>query len=182
MNFCYPSRMSWLTTRVVSKGCPLWMAYNQIKMYPDDENHTWFRAPLDVFYYTVMPFGLKNACATYQHAMNTIFRDHLWKTMECNVDDIAIKIRDKNSHLHDLRTMFDLMRVRQIKMNPTKSFFGSFTRQVYGIHCHIQRNSSWSKQDQSYSGHAASKGSKRTLRYSRQVGLHPKIYCKPVGS
>ena len=35
----------------------------------------------------------------------------------------AIKSRDKNNHLHDLRTMFDLMRVHQLKMNLTKSFF-----------------------------------------------------------
>src|SRR3954466_8843068 len=34
--------------------------YNQIKMHPDDEKHTAFRTPLGVFFYTVMPFGLKN--------------------------------------------------------------------------------------------------------------------------
>jgi len=90
--------------------------YNQIKIFPDDEKHTSFRTPLGVFCYTIMPFGLKNAGATYQRAMNTIFRDHLRKTVECYVDDIAIKSRDKNSHLHDLRTMFDLMRVHQLKM------------------------------------------------------------------
>ena len=44
--------------------------------------------------------------------------------MECYVDDITIKSRDKNNYLHDLRTMFDLMLVHQLKMNPTKSFLG----------------------------------------------------------
>ena len=47
--------------------------YNQIKMYPDDEKHTSFRTPLGVYCYTVMSFGLKNAVATYQRAMNAIF-------------------------------------------------------------------------------------------------------------
>ena len=47
--------------------------YNQLKMYPDDEKHTSFRTPLGVYCYTVMPFGLKNAGATYQRAMSTIF-------------------------------------------------------------------------------------------------------------
>ena len=47
--------------------------YNQIKMYPDDEKHTSFRTPLEVYCYTVMPFRLKNAGATYQRAMSTIF-------------------------------------------------------------------------------------------------------------
>ena len=47
--------------------------YNQIKMYPDDEKHTSFRTPLGEYFYTVMPFGLKSAGATYQRAMNAIF-------------------------------------------------------------------------------------------------------------
>ena len=38
-------------------------------LYPDDEKHTSFRTPLGVYCYTVMPFGLKNAGATYQRAM-----------------------------------------------------------------------------------------------------------------
>jgi len=42
--------------------------YNQIKMYPDYEKHTSFRKPFGVYCYTVMPFGLKNAGATYQRA------------------------------------------------------------------------------------------------------------------
>jgi len=96
--------------------------YNQIKMYLEDEKHTSFWTLLGVFFYTVMSFGLKNASATYQRAMSTIFHDHLWKTVECYVDDIAIKSHDKNNHLPDLRMMFNLMRAHQLKMNPTKSF------------------------------------------------------------
>ena len=106
--------------------------YNQIKMYPDDEKHTLFRISLGVFCYTVMPFSLKNVSATYQHAMSTIFHDHLRKIVVCYADDIAINSRDKNNHLHDLRMMFDLMRAHQLKMNPTKSFLrvssGKFLR------------------------------------------------------
>jgi len=33
--------------------------YNQIKMFPDDENHTSFWKPLGVFCYMIMPFGLE---------------------------------------------------------------------------------------------------------------------------
>ena len=69
-----------------------------------------------------MPFGLKNAGATYQRAMSTIFQKHLRKTVECYVDDIAVKSRNKNDHLADLRTIFDIMRTHQLKMNPIKSF------------------------------------------------------------
>ena len=44
--------------------------------------------------------------------------------VECYVDDIAIKIRDKNNHLCDLKIVFDIMRAYQLKMNQTKSFLG----------------------------------------------------------
>jgi len=81
-----------------------------------------FRTPLGVYCYTMMLFGLKNACATYQCAMSIIFRDHLRKTVECYVDDIAIKSRSKSNHLSDLRTVFDIMRAHQLKLKPTKLF------------------------------------------------------------
>jgi len=57
-------------------------------------------------------------------AMSTIFCDHLRKTVGCYFDDIAIKSREKNNHLYDLRMMFDLIRAHQLKMNLTKSFLG----------------------------------------------------------
>jgi hypothetical protein len=40
--------------------------YNQIKMALEDERHTTFRTPIGIYCYKVMPFGLKNAGATYQ--------------------------------------------------------------------------------------------------------------------
>jgi len=58
--------------------------YNQIKMYLDDEKHTSFRTPPGVYYYTVIPFGLKNAGAMYQRGMNAIFHEHMHKTVECD--------------------------------------------------------------------------------------------------
>ena len=71
-----------------------------------------------------MPFNLKNTGATYQRAMNAIFHKHIRKTIECYVDDIAVKSRDNDDHLADLRRVFDIMRASQLKMNPTKSFMG----------------------------------------------------------
>ena len=94
-------------------------------MHPDDEKYTSFRTPLGVYCYTVMPFRLKNAGATYQRAMNTIFHEHIRKTVECYVDDIVVKSHAKGDHIVDLKTIFDIMRVHQLKINPTKSFLGS---------------------------------------------------------
>jgi hypothetical protein len=42
-------------------------------MAPEDERHTAFRTPIGIYCYKVMPFGLKNAGATYQRAMTKIF-------------------------------------------------------------------------------------------------------------
>ena len=77
--------------------------YNQIKIYPDDEKHTSFRTLLGVYYYTVMPFGLKNAGPTYQKATNTIFHEHIHKTVKYYVDDIAVKSSVKGDHIADLK-------------------------------------------------------------------------------
>jgi len=91
--------------------------------YPDDKKHTSFRTS-GVYCYTVMPFGLKNAGAIYQRAMNAIFHEHIRKTVECYVNDIAVKNRATGDHIADLKTIFDIMRVHQLKMNPTKPFLG----------------------------------------------------------
>ena len=56
--------------------------YNQIKMASKDAEKTAFRTPMGNFYYTVMPFGLKNASATYQWAMTAIFHDMMHKELE----------------------------------------------------------------------------------------------------
>src|SRR3954467_7074120 len=101
--------------------------YNQIKMYPADEKHTSFRTPLGVYCYTAMPFGLKDAGATYQRAMDKIFRPYICKTVECYVDDIAVKSRLHTDHLVNLKEVFDVMRQHQLEMNPTKSFLGVAT-------------------------------------------------------
>jgi len=69
--------------------------YNQIRMHPEDEKHTTFRMPLGVYFYTVMPFGLKNAGAIYQCAVNAIFHECIHKTIECYVNDIIIKVVTK---------------------------------------------------------------------------------------
>jgi len=56
--------------------------------------------------------------------MNTIFYEHIRKTVECYVDDIAVKNCAKGDHIADLKTVFDIIRTYQLKINPTKSFLG----------------------------------------------------------
>jgi hypothetical protein len=81
--------------------------YNQIKMDENDAIDTAFRTPKGNFYYTVMPFGLKNAGATYQRAMTTVLDDLIHNSVECYVDDMVVKTKDRTRHQEDLRVVFN---------------------------------------------------------------------------
>ncbi|KAG9459166.1 hypothetical protein H6P81_003674 [Aristolochia fimbriata] len=98
--------------------------YNQIRMDPKDEELTAFRTAKGIFCYKVMPFGLKNAGATYQRAMQNIFDDFLHKRVECYVDDLVVKTKVRYDHLLDFRAVFKRLRRFQLKMNPLKCAFG----------------------------------------------------------
>ncbi|XP_057250585.1 uncharacterized protein LOC130591328 [Beta vulgaris subsp. vulgaris] len=56
--------------------------YNQILMHPEDQEKTSFVTDRRIYCYKVMPFGLKNAGATYQRLVNAMFKDQLGDTME----------------------------------------------------------------------------------------------------
>ena len=77
--------------------------YNQICMASRDEELTAFHTPKGIYCYKVMPFGLKNAGATYQRAMQRIFDDTLHKNVECYVDDLVVKSKQRVGHIADLR-------------------------------------------------------------------------------
>jgi hypothetical protein len=69
------------------------VGYNQIFMARDDMHKTAFQCPwfMGLFEWIVMTFGLKNAGAMYQRAMNLIFHDLLGSVMEVYIDDVVIK-------------------------------------------------------------------------------------------
>lgn len=71
--------------------------YNQIQMALEDEEATMFYTPIGVFYYKVMPFGLKNAGATYQRVMTYIFKDLLHDAVEYYIDDLVVKTNLSNT-------------------------------------------------------------------------------------
>jgi hypothetical protein len=110
--------------------------YNQIKMGTEDAEKTAFRTPLGNFHYTVMPFGLKNAGATYQHAMTTIFHDMLHHIVEDYVDDLVVKSKEKFDHLDHLETVFTRCRKFNMRMNPLKCAFGVASGKFLGFLVH----------------------------------------------
>jgi hypothetical protein len=71
-----------------------------------------------------MTFGLKNAGATYQRAMNYIFHELIGKVVEIYMDDVVIKSFDHESHLDDVRKTLECTRKHGLKMNPNKCAFG----------------------------------------------------------
>ncbi|XP_072084457.1 uncharacterized protein [Arachis hypogaea] len=76
--------------------------YNQIPVHRPNEDKTAFIMPGGTYCYKVMPFGLKNAGATYQRLMNKIFSDLIGKTVEVYVDDILAKTARPDDLLSDL--------------------------------------------------------------------------------
>ena len=76
--------------------------YNQIRMYPDDEEKTSFIIDQGVYCYKAMPFRLKNECATYQRYINFMFRPLIGRSMEVYVDDLLVKRIQESNHFQYL--------------------------------------------------------------------------------
>ncbi|KAK1648373.1 hypothetical protein QYE76_066178 [Lolium multiflorum] len=112
--------------------------YNQIFMAPEDIHKTAFRVPgaVGLFEYVVMTFGLKNAGATYQRAMNYIFHDLIGKLVEIYIDDVVVKSVSMEGHLDDLRRVLDRTRKFGLRMNPKKCAFGVTAGQFLGFLVH----------------------------------------------
>ena len=98
--------------------------YNQIRMALKDVEKIAFRTLMGNFYYTVMPFGLKNAGVTYQRAMTAIFHDLMHHELEDYVDDIVVKSKKREEHFYVLKRVFKICKAFKLRMNPLKCAFG----------------------------------------------------------
>ena len=70
-----------------------------------------------------MPFGLKNAGATYQRLVTKMFQPSLEKTMEVYIDDMLVKSKEHSDHITHLQQEFELLKAYDMKLNPTKCAF-----------------------------------------------------------
>src|SRR5438105_727115 len=80
-----------------------------------------------------MPFGLKNAGATYQRAMQRCLHDQLGRNVEAYVDDVVIKSRVKEDLVADLSEIFSNLRCFRWKLNPEKCVFGVPSGKLLGF-------------------------------------------------
>nr|KYP58025.1 Transposon Ty3-I Gag-Pol polyprotein [Cajanus cajan] len=98
--------------------------YKQIMMYPPDEVHRSFITDHVNYCYKVMPFGLKNAGATYQRLMDMVFHQQIGRNMEVYVDDMVVKTISVEAHAADLAEVFSQIRKHNMRLNPEKCVFG----------------------------------------------------------
>ncbi|CAA0829022.1 Unknown protein, partial [Striga hermonthica] len=98
--------------------------YHQIPLAREDRKRVSFLTSRGTYCYVVMPFGLKNAGATYQRMVDKIFKEQLGRNMEVYVDDMLVKSNEELDHVRDLKETFLTLRWYGMKLNPTKCSFG----------------------------------------------------------
>ena len=93
-------------------------------MLAPDEEKTTFVTKSTNFCYKVMPFGLKNASATYQQLIDWVFKQQIEWNVEVYVDDIVVKSQSIAQHVADLEEVFGELRKYDMCLNPEKCTFG----------------------------------------------------------
>lgn len=89
----------------------------------EDEEKTIFITPHRLYYYKVMPFGLKNVGATYQRLITKFFKPLIGNIIEGYIDDIVVKSKTQSEHVHHLQEVFQLLRKYSMKLNLAKFTF-----------------------------------------------------------
>jgi hypothetical protein len=126
-NYPLPN-METLLQRVIGLGIMSMLdgfsRYNQVLVKKEDQNKTTFTTPWGTFEYLRMPFGLLNAGATFQRAMDFSFKDLIGKIIEIYQDDLTVFSKDRSSHISHLRQVFERCRKYGISLNLAKSVLG----------------------------------------------------------
>ncbi|GJR31189.1 reverse transcriptase domain-containing protein [Tanacetum coccineum] len=108
---CYPlPKIDWKVESLC--GYPFkcfldaYKGYHQIQMAESDEEKTAFHTSQGVYCYTKMPFGLKNAGATYQRLVDKAFDSQVGRNIEVYVDDLVIKSHTEEEMIRDINETF----------------------------------------------------------------------------
>jgi len=120
-----------------------YFGYNQIPMAASDMNKTAFITDDANYFYRVMPFGLKNAGATYQRLMDKVFSHLMGQCVEVYVDDMVVKSPSHHQHAQDLSAVFSTLRQYNLRLNPDKCVFGVNRGKFLGFmltQCGIEAN------------------------------------------
>lgn len=108
------------------------LGYTQVAVHPEDQEKTTFTTPWGTFIYAKMAFGLMNAGATFQGAMDITFLEEKDKYVVIYLDDIIVFSKTDPYHLHHLRKVFLKCKKFGISLNPKKSHFAMEERKLLG--------------------------------------------------
>lgn len=97
--------------------------YHQILVAEKDIEKTAFVTPVGLYEYVRMPFGLKNAPATFQRLMNEILRDYINKICVVYLDDILIFSTTLEEHMQSLEKVFKKLQENNLKIQADKCSF-----------------------------------------------------------
>jgi hypothetical protein len=120
-------------------GCDLlcfldcYSGYHQIAIKEEDQKKTAFITLFGAYCYMTMSFGLKNAGATYQRAIQACFKRQLNQKVEAYVDDVVFKTRNSNTLIADLEETFASLREYRWKLKPNKCIFGVPSGKLLGF-------------------------------------------------
>ena len=132
-----------------------------------DQEKTSFVTSQGLFCYKVMPFGLKNAGATYQRLMNKMFARQIGRNVEVYVDDMLVKSLWEDEHLNDLQETFDTLQAYNMKLNQQMCIQG-YSREILGIHGIPKGNRSQPRESTSYNGLSPTKDDQGGVEPERQ--------------
>jgi len=107
--------------------------YHQIALKEKDQIKTAFITPFGACAYKTMSFGLKNAGATYQRAIQLCFSNQLHRNVEAYFDDVVVKTKSQDQFIADLEETFNSLRKFRWKLNPTKCVFGVPSSKLLGF-------------------------------------------------
>ena len=97
-----------------------------------DKLKTLFTMEWGIYCYTVMPFGLKNAGATYQRMAITLLHDMIHKEIEVYVDDMMVKSTNREGHFIVLDKFLARAEKYNLRLNPKKCIFGVISEKLLG--------------------------------------------------
>lgn len=98
--------------------------FHQILLHPEDRPDVSFITSSATYCHTVMPFGLKNAGATYQRMVDRMFKSQFGRNMEACVDDMLVKSKEVETHSLDLEEALRTVKRYGMRLNPAKCTFG----------------------------------------------------------
>ena len=99
------------------------LGYNQVLVVEEERLNTTFRTKWGTFVYRRMPFGLIKAGATFQRAMDIVFRGLIGQSVVVYLDDVTIFSKKREEHVFHLKQNFERCTKSGISLNPKKCVF-----------------------------------------------------------